>query len=72
MADARGGEAAARSLLDEACEAAEATSEVQRAVRLAAVDGQITPRERETIRKGVLEAKAQLADVEDALDQDIA
>lgn len=58
-----GDEVRAEDVLDEAAEATEAVAEVQRMVRLAAKDGELTEAEKRPIRQAVLAAQAELADV---------
>lgn len=63
---------AIRTLMDEAMEAAEAAVDLQRAARVATTDGDLSPRERDDLRQRVIEARSQLADVEQALDAETA
>lgn len=57
----------ARDLVAEACEAAEGVSDLQRAIRLAASDGVITPAERTRLERRHAEATADLREVGEVL-----
>jgi hypothetical protein len=61
--------AEARDLVNEACEAAEGVALLQREVRLAAVDGKITPAERTRLQRRHAEAMQELAEVGDVLER---
>lgn len=57
----------ARDLKEEACEAVEATADLQRKIRLAAADNLITPREREDLARAHAAAMEELRQVGDLL-----
>lgn len=54
---------ASESILNDAMEAAEATTRVMGTVRLAALDGNVTEQEKRRIRAEALDARAQIDDV---------
>ena len=60
----------ARCIRDEAMEAVEAAADVLQGVRLATVDGEITPRERADILRRATVARAQIDDVIDAAERE--
>lgn len=52
--------AASADLVDDACETAEEASDLQRAVRLLAKKGELTPREKQDVLKGALQLRGTL------------
>lgn len=60
---------ATADLQTEACEVSEAGSDLQRIVRLASLDGKITPREEDDIRRHADAVLRQVHDVLDAIDE---
>jgi hypothetical protein len=70
--EARPSASQARDLVQEACEASESVSDLQREIRLAAADGKITPRERDRLAKIHAKAEEQLRDVAAVIHGDAA
>lgn len=64
LAEARPASVGAKDLMQEGCEAAESASDLQRHIRQALSDGELSPREKGELAKLVAAAKAELADVE--------
>jgi len=57
----------ARDLVQEACDAAEGASDLQRQIRLAAADGVITPAERSRLERKHAEVTREMAELGDVL-----
>lgn len=62
----------AKRLTEEACEAAESVTDLQREIRLAAADGKITPAEKRRLAARAEAARRELGDVIDGLARDSA
>ena len=62
----------AKRITEEACEAAEAVTELQRGIRLAAADGQLTSAERRRLSEQAEKARRELDDVIDGLSEPAA